>query len=178
MRIFILLVSLIYTINLADADQQGLLRVQWQQLSQLQGSLTDQQKLSRVQSLTSIINVGRTNATNISRDLNDVFQSGLANDAELAYSKWSMLVALGLDANAFRLAYVNVLGSNDVVLMYQEQSQSFILSRETMASKSDFTAMLANSNGQVVAVIDPTKMHQTRTRSRVNQGHVNPVSYL
>ncbi|MDO6720807.1 hypothetical protein Q4575_15440 [Psychrosphaera sp. 1_MG-2023] len=167
MRILIFIVSLIYTINLADASQQALLRVQWQQLELQKHTLDKNQKLSRVQALTAQIQSNNLNATHVSQLYNDVFETGTANDAELAFMKWSMLSQLGFDSSAFRLVYLNQNNHNQVALLFNSSDGARILLRDQVLDKAEFNEHLNLQHLSVVSVIDPASVHFSRAGTRI-----------
>lgn len=167
MRILIFLVSLIYTMNLADASQQALLRVQWQQLELQKHILDKDQKLSRVQALTAQIKPNDINATRVSQLNNDVFESGSANDAELAFMKWSMLSQLGLDSSAFRLVYLNQNNQNQVALLFYDNEGPRIIFRDQVLNKAQFDEHLNLQRLSVVSVVDPMSVHFSRDGTRI-----------
>ena len=53
MRALAVLFTLLFSINLADANQQVLLRVQWQQLALQNSLLSLQEKVDKIQGIAS-----------------------------------------------------------------------------------------------------------------------------
>lgn len=178
MRIYLLLASLIYTINLADANQQSLLRVQWLQLQSQQAALSDEQKFNLIQSLTATINPSDNNQTRLNQVQYQMLESGVASDAELVYAKWSMLVELGLPEDHFRMVYLNSNSKNKVVLVYQGTNGARVFSRSHAYDQAEFETLVVGNEWNIVSVINPEKVQLSRTNSRTTMDHKTTTQYL
>lgn len=165
MRLFILVVSLIYTINLADASQQALLRLQWSQIEAQKDLMSDNEKYLRVQALSSLFQVDQNNRTDLSQPIAAMISNAKANEAELAYMKWSMLDKLGFTADEFRMFYLHQQGQNVVALIHYGIEHTAVFTRDQILSEASFMRQYAD-DWTILSVVDPNTVRFSRTQTR------------
>lgn len=165
MRATIIIAFLIMSMNLADASQQALLRLQWQQIEAQKNHLADADKMARVQALSSLFQAIPNHRTNLSQPIADIFEQGAANDAEVAYVKWLMLTRLGFPQSEFRLVYLNSEQQNSVALVHYGVEETHVFTRGDLLAAHQFTQRI-EQDWSVVSVIDPNKIKYSRTGTR------------
>ncbi len=178
MRLLALITTLLFSINLADANQQVLLRVQWQQLALQNSVLSLNEKVEKVQAITSLINVDPSIKTQVNKTPNQIFEHGVATEAELAFAKWYMLKELGFSTDEFRLIYVKnaAANSNQVWLAWYQTQQTKIITSTDILDATSPRVSGVNSGIEVLSVLDPNTVfksrNSTRTASLNNQDSV------
>lgn len=168
MRTLALIVSLLFSINLADANQQVLLRVQWQQLALQNSVLSLNEKVQKVQAITSLIDIESSSASQVAKTPNQIFQDGIATQAELAFAKWYMLKELGFSADEFRLVYVKNAkeNANQVWLAWYQTQQTKIITSTDILDSTSPRISGANSGIEVLSVLDPSAVLKSRNATR------------
>jgi hypothetical protein len=176
MRTLVVAITLLFSISLADANQQALLRVQWKQLEVQNHMLTGKEKLERVQALSTLIKLNNYSPTKVSQTPADIFESGFANEAEIAFSKWVMFKELGLDADQFRLVYVQEKENknNHVWLAKYDDEKVTLITLNDVVSRDSLVNKF-KSEVNVLSVVDPKVVYQHRvtTRSSAVEGQQN-----
>lgn len=156
-----------FSIRIADANQHLLIDVQWQQLGIQNHALSVEEKLNKIQAMTSLIDLQPSASTSVTKTPNEIFGAGVATEAELAFAKWMMLKELGIPAEEFRLVYVNDTKSNEShvwLAWYQNDQTTIITSSDILNAKSQQLGLA--SNVDVLAVLDPQQVLQSRQFTR------------
>ncbi|GAB3002375.1 hypothetical protein [Psychrosphaera aestuarii] len=171
MRILVVFVTMLFSISLADANQQALLRVQWQQLSLQNNLLSDAEKLERIQALSSLISLNKNSPTQVVQTPLELFESGEATEAELAFSKWIMAKKLGLPAEQFRLVYVQNKEnlSRQVWLAWFGDDQVKLITSSDIIERSS-SVKKYQSEVEIISVVDPEHILTSRNNARVTNG--------
>ena len=177
MRALAVLFTLLFSINLADANQQVLLRVQWQQLALQNSLLSLQEKVDKIQGIASLIEIDQQRASQVVKTPLQVFEQGQATQAEIAFAKWYMLKELGVPAEQFRLVYVKdkQATSTEVWLAWYQTQQVKIITQSDVY-EGNLDHLRRNRSLEVVSVVDPQLIlksrQSTRTASLQQQGAV------
>ncbi len=179
MRIFVVFVAMLFSITLADANQQALLRVQWEQLSLQNSILSSNEKIERVQALSSLIKLNNHSPTQVVQTPADVFESGNASEAEVAFAKWVMFKELGFPTDQFRLIYVknNKDLTNHVWLAWYSDVNLKLITSSDIVENASVLARL-NASVDVLAVVDPQQVMQSRAESRSSNLGGNQTLFL
>lgn len=167
MRALAVLFTLLFSINLADANQQVLLRVQWQQLALQNSVLSLQEKVDKVQGITSLIEIDKTQSSQVVKTPLQVFEQGQATQAEIAFAKWYMLKELGFPADQFRLVYVKDkqgTGTDVWLAWYQTQQVKIITQSDVL--DADSRHFQRNNTLEVMSVVDPQRVLKSRKSTR------------
>ncbi len=179
MRSFVVFVTLLFSISLADANQQALLRVQWQQLEVQNHMLTTVEKMARVQALSTLIKLNNYSPTKVGQTPADIFESGFASEAEIAFSKWVMFKELGLAADQFRLVYVQDKQNKDnhVWLAKYEGEHITLITLNDIVTRSNVVEKF-KSEVEVLSIIDPMLVYQHRVNTRSSDVEGQKLSFL
>lgn len=172
MRLIALFITLLFfSISVADANQHAVLKAQWQLLQSQGAQLNYEQKLEKVQTLTSFVSLNDSHATKLAHSPNQIFESEQATSAEIAYAKWQMLVALGSDPESFRLVYTVDEESNESVWLAVDQGGAVqLISPSRIISQTEFNKLLLYKQISVVSVVNPTRVLASRDNAR-STGH-------
>jgi len=180
MRFVTFIFIFLFANSLADASQQVLLRVQWQQLALNQETLSRSEKLSRVQDLSAFIALQSDFNTKVGKVPHQVFTSGLASEAELAFTKWVMFTNLGFAPEQFRLVYLQhspTLTNHVWLAMYDTQGGKIITSNQ-IVDQSQLESILINDQLQIVSVLDPNQVLNSRMEKRRAENQVQDMLLL
>ena len=180
MRFVTFLVTLLFSITLADANQQVLLRVQWQQLELQQQALNPQEKLQRVQDLSAFIALQPDLTTQVEKVPYQVFNTGMANEAELAFAKWVMFINLGYNPNQFRLVYLQQEQSqkNHVWLAMYEPSGGKLITSNQIVDQSELETILITNQLNIISVLDPNQVLNSRQEKRRSRNQEQNMLFL
>ena len=167
MRTFVVFVTMLFTISLADANQQTMLRVQLQQLTLESATLTDVEKVDRIQALSTLINLQDEKQTQLVQSPEQLFQSGYGNEAELAFAKWQMLSDLGLPKEQFRLVYVQDKKdlSRQVWLAWYTADKIKLITSSDVFDRTK-TVKRIQSEVDVLSVLNPELVLSNRSHTR------------
>jgi len=180
MRFVTFLATLVFSITLADANQQVLLRVQWQQLELQNAFLNPSEKLQRVQDLSAFIAVQTIDNTHVSKSPFQVFKSGAANEAELAFAKWMMYVNLGFDPEQFRLIYLQQQQTqkSHVWLAMYTSDEPKIITTNQIVDQSELETILLTEKLDIISVMDPNQILNSRINKRHAEDQLQGTMFL
>jgi len=180
MRFVTFLATLIFSITLADANQQVLLRVQWQQLELQNAFLKPHEKLQRVQDLSAFIAVQSMENTHVGKTPYQVFKTGTANEAELAFAKWMMYVDLGFDPEQFRLIYLQQQESQEsrVWLAMYDSQDSKIITTNQIVDQDELNTILLTEKLDIISVMDPNLILNSRINKRQTEDQLQDTMFL
>lgn len=179
MRVIALFVTLLFSIPVADANQQALLRLHWQNLVSQSDTLNYAEKIAQVQSFSNKIQLVNSSSTQINRTSADILSSEQATSAELAFTKWQMLVAMGYQSDQFRLVYLTDSEQQaQVWLAVDEGGIMQLLSTDQVISQTEFNKLLLSKQISVVSVVDPSRILGSRENTRLSTHQHGDTTYL
>ena len=180
MRLLTFILTLGFSITLADANQQVLMQVQWQQLSLQADLINNEEKLQRVQDLSAFISLDTQTSTKLAKSPHQVFKTGSANQAELAFSKWLMYTKLGFAPEDFRLIYLQRPKgqATQVWLAYYDGQDAKLITSNQIVDRSRLNSILTASRMEIVSVVDPNQVLHSRLDKRQFAGQSQGMSYL